>query len=172
MLVKFNPFFCVFCTFLPHWLQVIQMHCSLESNEEGTKTHVSHVVLKVLPTSVGPFPKIELFYIYITVKMYYFIYKIPSCGWTRPQSVNPSVIVSTALSVPQDGWQTSQAAELRHPSQWVTECGHLHSFASFLRVSCEKSSVVNTVHCLAVQSRLPPLLGFTFSVRVKAAGQK
>lgn len=24
--------------------QVVQMHCNLESNEEGTKTHVSHIV--------------------------------------------------------------------------------------------------------------------------------
>lgn len=29
-------------------LQVVQMHCNLESNEEGTKTHVSHIVLQVL----------------------------------------------------------------------------------------------------------------------------
>uniref|UniRef100_A0A671XZK8 Nuclear receptor binding protein 2b n=1 Tax=Sparus aurata TaxID=8175 RepID=A0A671XZK8_SPAAU len=31
--------------------KVVQMHCNLESNEEGTKTHVSHIVLQVL----GPF---------------------------------------------------------------------------------------------------------------------
>lgn len=24
------------------------MHCNLESNEEGTKTHVSHIILQVL----------------------------------------------------------------------------------------------------------------------------
>uniref|UniRef100_A0AAX7U0B9 Serine-threonine/tyrosine-protein kinase catalytic domain-containing protein n=1 Tax=Astatotilapia calliptera TaxID=8154 RepID=A0AAX7U0B9_ASTCA len=28
--------------------KVVQMHCNLESNEEGTKTHVSHIVLQVL----------------------------------------------------------------------------------------------------------------------------
>lgn len=60
-------FLCV-CTFCSARPQVIQMHCSLESNEEGTKTHVSHVVLKVLPTSVGPFPRIELFYIILQLK--------------------------------------------------------------------------------------------------------
>lgn len=54
------------------------MHCSLESNEEGTKTHVSLVVLKVLPTSVGPFPTIELFLNYTTIKMYF--YKYPHVG--------------------------------------------------------------------------------------------
>lgn len=74
MLIKFNFFLCLcVCvrTFCLTRLQVIQMHCSLESNEEGTKTHVSHVVLKVLPTFVGSFPSISLLDIYVPTKYKY-----------------------------------------------------------------------------------------------------
>lgn len=45
------------------------MHCSLESNEEGTKTHVSHVVLKVPSHFCWALSKNRIILHYTTIKM-------------------------------------------------------------------------------------------------------
>lgn len=42
------------------------MHCNLESNDEGTKTHVSHTVIKVLQLNLGSTQfNIRLFFIHV-----------------------------------------------------------------------------------------------------------
>lgn len=172
MLVKFDSSVCVFAPFAWHGCRLFKCTVVWSQMKRGPKLMWVMWYWRYFPLLLGSFQVYNCltFMLQLNVKTNpHMVERGLSCKSVKKK--NNFVIVCTALSVPQDGRQTSQTAELRHPSQWVTEsdCHRSALFDTFLCLLKEKSSIAYTVHCSKWNASF---FVFTFGVQVKSARQK